>query len=251
MILRGILSHMKAAIPSGSMTFAGQTRDSGDEVVAAHVVCGMVADWAILGQGSEWRLAPIAPARRHALGFVLDATLTWPKSLVEQATPVHSPVDARVLQAFVHAVQIAGALEAVLTQTLTYANERKQFGKPLGTFQAIQHQLSVMAEHVFAARMAADVAASRDGLRFDVLKIAIAKARASEAAVEVAALAHSIHGAIGFTQEYDLQLLTRRLNTWRSSAGSEGYWHTVLGEKLVGCTDAKSLDFLRRCSDLS
>lgn len=251
MILRGILSQRKVAIPPGSITFAGQTRSRGDTVVAAQVACGMVADWAVLEVGSERRLAPIAAAQRQGLGFALDATLVWPKSVIDQAIAVRGPVDTRVAQAFVHAAQIAGALDAVFAQTLNYANERKQFGKSIGAFQAIQHQLSLMAEHVFAARMAADVAASREGVIFDRLKIAIAKARASEAAVDVAALAHSIHGAIGFTQECDLQLLTRRLNNWRISAGSEGYWQTVLGESLLNCADARSLDFLRRCSDLS
>lgn len=251
MILRGVLSHLNVAIPHGSITFAGQTRCRGDEVVCSEVVCGMVADWAVLGVGGEWRLAPISTAQRHGLGFALDATLVWPRSVMDQTAPVRSHVDARVLQAFVHSVQIAGALNAVFTRTLAYANERKQFGKPIGAFQAVQHQISVMAEHVFAARMAAEVAASRNGMRFDRLKIAIAKARASEAAVEVTALGHSVHGAIGFTQECDLQLLTRRLNAWRLGAGSEGYWHTVVGEELFNCADAKSLDFLRHCSDLS
>ena len=251
MILRGILAHLNVAIPSGSITFAGQTRCRGDQVVSGQVVCGMVADWAVLGMEGEWRLAPIGAAQRHALPFALDAALTWPRSAVDKATSVRSNVDERVVQAFVHGVQIAGALNAVFARTLDYANERKQFGRPIGTFQAIQHQLSVMAEHVFAARMAADIATSRDGMRFDRLKIAIAKARASEAAVEVAALSHSVHGAIGFTMEYDLQLLTRRLNAWRLSAGSEGYWHNVVGKGIFDCADAKSLDFLRRCSDLS
>jgi acyl-CoA dehydrogenase len=205
----------------------------------------------VLVRPGEWRLISIGAAQRQRLGFALDATLIWPRSDVDKATAVCSTVDERLVQAFVHAAQIAGALSAVFERTLDYANVRKQFGKPIGSFQAIQHQLSVMAEHVFAARMAADVACSRDGMRFDRFKIAIAKARTSEAAVEVAALSHAIHGAIGFTEEYDLQLLTRRLNAWRLSAGSEGYWHTVVGEGIFNCGEAKSLDFLRRCSDLS
>jgi acyl-CoA dehydrogenase len=251
MLWRGILSHLNASIPAGSITFGGRARFREDEVVCAHVVCGMLADGAVLVLPGEWRLISIGAAQRQRLGFALDATLIWPRSDVDKATAVCSTVDERLVQAFVHAAQIAGALSAVFERTLDYANVRKQFGKPIGSFQAIQHQLSVMAEHVFAARMAADVACSRDGMRFDRFKIAIAKARTSEAAVEVAALSHAIHGAIGFTEEYDLQLLTRRLNAWRLSAGSEGYWHTVVGEGIFNCGEAKSLDFLRRCSDLS
>lgn len=251
MLLRGILAHLKVDIPSGSMTFGGHVHCRGDEVVCGQVVCGKVADWAVLGIDGEWRLVPVGAAQRHALPFALDAALIWPRSAIDGATSVRSHVDARLVQAFVLAVEIVGALNAVFARTLSYANERKQFGRAIGTFQVIQHQLGIMAEHVFAARMAADVASSRDGMRFDRLKIAIAKARASEAASELAALSHSVHGAIGFTEECDLQLLTRRLNTWRLGAGSESYWHNVVGEELYSSADAKSLDFLRRCSNVS
>ena len=75
MIWRGVLSHLNVALPSGSITFAGQTRRRGDEVVSGQVVCGMVADWAVLGIEGEWRIAPIATAQRYALPFPLDAAL--------------------------------------------------------------------------------------------------------------------------------------------------------------------------------
>jgi acyl-CoA dehydrogenase len=250
MLLRGVLAQSQVAIPRGSITFGGVAHCRGDEIVCDAAVCGMVTDWALLAMESQCYLAPIGTASRRAVGFALDATLVWPRSMRDEAIAVRLHVDARLLQAFLHSVQIAGALGAVFTRTLAYANERRQFGKPIGAFQAIQHQLSVMAEHVFAARMAADVASSRDGMRFDRLKIAIAKARASEAAVEVAALGHSIHGAMGFTQQCDLQLLTRRLNAWRLGAGSEGYWHAVVGNELFDRADTMSLDFLRHAGDL-
>ncbi|MEX2520284.1 MAG: acyl-CoA dehydrogenase family protein, partial [Paracoccaceae bacterium] len=56
-----------------------------------------------------------------------------------------------------------------------------------------------------------------------------AKLRASEAAGMVAAIAHQTHGAIGFTQEYRLHPLTRRLWAWRDEYGSEGFWAERLG----------------------
>jgi alkylation response protein AidB-like acyl-CoA dehydrogenase len=61
----------------------------------------------------------------------------------------------------------------------------------------------------------------------------MAKARASEAAVLVANTAHGLHGAIGVTEEYDLQLLTRRLHEWRMVHGSETYWNRLIGEQLL------------------
>jgi acyl-CoA dehydrogenase len=86
----------------------------------------------------------------------------------------------------------------------------------------------------------------------DRLRAGVAKARTSEAALEVAALSHSIHGAIGFTEEFDLQLYTRRLHAWRQAAGSESFWHAVLGEHLVSRGDAMpiALDAIRATTDL-
>ena len=84
----------------------------------------------------------------------------------------------------------------------------------------------------------------------DRVRVAVAKARTSEAAVEVAALSHSIHGAIGITAEFDLQLYTRRLHLWRQTGGSESRWHEVLGEALVEGQDGLALDLLRNATDI-
>jgi len=162
---------------------------------------------------------------------------------------VDAALDVRTLQAAVVAAQMAGALKAVFDRTLQYANERQQFGRPIGKFQAIQHQLAVMSEHVFAARMAAQLGCSGAGVIPDRLRVATAKARCSEAALVVSELAHAIHGAIGFTAEYDLQLFTRRLHAWRQTAGSEAYWHGVAGEALLA-HHGLTLDIVRRITDV-
>jgi acyl-CoA dehydrogenase len=114
-----------------------------------------------------------------------------------------------------------------------YANERSQFGRPIGKFQAVQQQISQMAELVAAARMAAQLGASAPSHVPDPLLAAVAKARTSEAVVPVAAIAHAVHGAIGITEEYDLQLYTRRLHEWRAAFGSETYWNLRIGEALL------------------
>lgn len=173
--------------------------------------------------------------------------------------------DLQALHAAVLAAQMVGALQRVLEMTLNHANERQQFGRSLGKFQAIQHQLALMAEHTLAARMAAqigcagffalglenaaggaDVAAAAQA---DRLRAGIAKARASEAVVVVTDLAHSIHGAMGFTEAVDLQLFTRRLHLWRQTAGSESYWQRQVGEVLVGQHAGTALDALRLATD--
>ena len=152
--------------------------------------------------------------------------------LIVQRAKVSRPV--LELTAVLLAAQMAGAMQRVLEMTLQFANERQQFGRPLGKFQAIQHQLAVMAEQVLAARMAAQIGCIASAGIPASMNAAIAKARTSEAVVEVVALAHSIHGAMGFTADHDLQLFTRRLHAWRLEAGSESYWQNVLGQLVLG-----------------
>lgn len=267
LLARGLLAAAGVARPKGAITLAEASAATAPDGAAAgtaadgalrcaNVRLGAVADWVLvarldhLGKGA-CRLLPTAGAERLPAGFCLDATLQWPASAWDAATPVPGTHDLRTLQAALYAALIAGALMAVFTRTLQYANERQQFGKPIGKFQAIQHQLAVISEHCFAARMAAQLGLRAPGVQPERLRAAVAKARASEAALEVAALAHSIHGAIGFTAEFNLQLYTRRLHNWRQAAGSESYWHDVVGQALLARRDAPSLDLLRAVTDVA
>ena len=60
----------------------------------------------------------------------------------------------------------------------------------------------------------------------------------------VSSTAHALHGAIGVTAEYDLQLLTRRLHEWRMAHGSEAYWNLVVGQSVLA-SDLPLVDFVR------
>jgi len=151
----------------------------------------------------------------------------------------------RELGAVVTAAQIVGAIERTLELTLAFANQRVQFGRPIGKFQVIQQQLAVMAEQAAAARTAAQIGCHSDGFLVDPLRAAVAKSRTSEAAAIVGPMAHAIHGAIGITAELDLQLFTRRLHQWRAEYGSELAWNRVLGRALIASGSPLSLDFMR------
>jgi acyl-CoA dehydrogenase len=230
---------------------AGVQRPQGSIAIACGTVAplGRVADWVLTCFNDRTLLLPVAQAKRSDAVFPLDATLQWSDTAMAQATHVPGKHDLETLQACVAAAQIAGALMNVFQRTLQYANERQQFGRPIGKFQAIQHQLAVASEHTFAARMAAQIGCSAKGHVPERLRVAVAKARASESVVEVAALSHAIHGAIGFTAEYDLQLYTRRLHAWRREAGSQSYWQDVLGEALVA-REGLTLDLIRQIADV-
>ncbi|MGC8477362.1 MAG: acyl-CoA dehydrogenase family protein, partial [Acetobacteraceae bacterium] len=145
-----------------------------------------------------------------------------------RATGSAAPEAALLLLAAMRTQQIAGALAALTEATVRYAQERTQFGRPIGRFQAVQQSLAVLAAEAAAAGAAAGLAAEA-AETLAPLPIAAAKARAGEAAGIGAAIAHQIHGAIGFTQEHRLHTLTRRLWSWRDEAGSERFWNLRLG----------------------
>ncbi|MCZ6712021.1 MAG: acyl-CoA/acyl-ACP dehydrogenase [Gammaproteobacteria bacterium] len=148
------------------------------------------------------------------------------------------------LLALSRAVQMAGSLERILELALQYANEREQFGRPIARFQAIQHNLAVMAAEVAAAVRSADAAVDAIGNdRFD-LEVAAAKARVGEAAGICAEIAHQVHGAMGFTHEHQLHHFTRRAWAWRDEFGNETYWRRRLGEHVAGLGADSVWDFL-------
>jgi len=142
--------------------------------------------------------------------------------------------------ALLRAGQMAGALQATLQLAVEYANGRTQFGRAIGKFQAIQQQLAVLAEEAAAvdcaARAACDAADGGDA----ALEIAAAKLRANRAAAKAGAIAHQVHGAIGFTREHPLHRFTLRLLAWRGDFGNDRHWAQYLG-RLVCRADAGPL----------
>jgi acyl-CoA dehydrogenase len=143
--------------------------------------------------------------------------------------------------ALVRAIQIAGALERVVRLTADYAGVRKQFGRRLADFQAVQQELALLAGESAAATAAAEgaVAASaaaeghpaRAPMRA-LAHVAAAKVRTAAAATEGARLAHQVHGAIGVTYEHQLHHFTSRLWSWRDEHGMPRSWAILLGRAL-------------------
>ena len=138
--------------------------------------------------------------------------------------------------AALRAAQTAGAAARVLDDSVAYANERVQFGRPIGKFQAIQQTLAVLAGRVAAADTAVDAmwrAVDRRGFADSFAEIAAAKIRAGEAATLAANTGHEVHGAIGFAHEHLLNFHTRRLWAWRAEYGGDGGWAVALGRQVA------------------
>ncbi|MCT7657883.1 acyl-CoA dehydrogenase family protein [Mycobacterium deserti] len=119
------------------------------------------------------------------------------------------------------AAQLVGAGQAMLDMSVDYAKQRSQFGKVIGTYQAIKHKLADVLIAVELARPLVYGAALSlaDGSTDTARDVSAAKAAAADAALLAARASLQTHGAIGFTQEHDLSLWLLRVQALRSAWG--------------------------------
>jgi acyl-CoA dehydrogenase len=185
--------------------------------------------------------ARISAGRTLAGEPLCDVAFDRAQPLQAAAAPADLDQTALLLMgSVVRAVETAGALEAILGMAVRYANERVAFERPIAKFQAVQHNLARLAGEVSAAMMASGsaadaIAASEIFNDATFLEAAAAKIRASEAGQEGSAIAHQVHGAIGFTKEYILHRYTLRLLGWRDDFGNESHWAVELGNRIAKC----------------
>ena len=147
------------------------------------------------------------------------------------------PIAERAIQRAVvgHCITMLGGATAVLDMTVEYVKQRTQFGRPVGSFQAVQHHCAEMATDVEGCRGVAYQAAwmLAEGIPAQ-REISIAKAWISQAYRRICATAHQCHGAIGFTKEHDLQLYTRRAKVQELSYGDTNYHKELAMASIAG-----------------
>lgn len=143
--------------------------------------------------------------------------------------------EQRETAALARAMQMAGALDAILEMTISHVQERSQFGRELAKFQAVQHSLAVLAGEIAAGQAAADHAVARFALGGEgtTLAIGIARARIGEASSKATAIAHQLHGAIGYAREHRLHLYTTSLWKWRDEYGTQAWWTRQIGREVL------------------
>jgi acyl-CoA dehydrogenase len=229
-----LLAEAGHAIPSGPVAVVTGLELAGSRLHgrADGVPWARVADVLAVVAGRQVVSVPVGEARlteggnlagepRDAVEVDLevsaDQVRPWPSGLGDGAV--------RERGALARAALLVGALERVLDLTCEYAVERRQFGRPIARFQAVQQSLALLAGEAQAARAALDLAAvdpSRE-------HVAGAKLRAGDAATAAAEIAHQVHGAIGYTDEHRLHHFTSRLWAWRDEWGTEEEWAIELG----------------------
>ncbi|MQY09950.1 hypothetical protein SRB5_00540 [Streptomyces sp. RB5] len=212
------------APPGQTLTLDGNTATGtlhdvawggGSECVVVHTGTNLL----VLDTGD----ATVTPGRDLA-GQPRD-TLTFERAGAE-VRPCPVPADHLARRgAVLRAAQMAGAMAAVNELSRRYTAERRQFGRPIGTFQAVRRHLVFLAQMAVTTQLAVDRAA----LALDASFAAFAaKLLADDNAAVTVRSGHQVHGAIGMTREYPLQDFTRRLNAWRGDWGTQ----SALGERI-------------------
>ncbi|MGD9703739.1 MAG: acyl-CoA dehydrogenase family protein [Acidimicrobiia bacterium] len=218
------------AAGSGSVTVNGAARFVLDAHVADHLVVAATEDEGRVTLAVVDRLAPgvhvaveptIDRTRRLATVTLDDVTVPDARLLTEPgaATDLHGRIAA--IGAIAMVCDAVGAAERILEIATDYAKQRFQFGRPIGSFQAVKHHLANMFTDVEASRAAAvhavDVLDDGGDVRHAA---AIAKSFAGPACARVASLAIQVHGGIGFTWEHDAHLFLKRAKLDEAMFGS-------------------------------
>lgn len=162
----------------------------------------------------------------------------------------HALAAGQILQA----AELLGAGQAMLAQTMAYLRTRSQFGKPIGSFQALQHRCVDMFIHLEVAQATLNevLALAGEGLSADRLEAEASRvnARCTAAALQASRSAVQLHGAIGYTQECDLSLFYKRvlcLSAWLGNVTAHQHRHALLtGEgEAAASTNAWTGEFPR------
>lgn len=201
-----------------------------------------------LAQGAP-AIAPAMPSTRSLLtgAGLIPASAAKPFCHISGADwlrldDVHASHDenTRARGALLTASAMSGAMARILEIVADHATTRNQFGRPLSKFQAIQHQLAeaVSTLTVTEAALAGALDAEDRGCGRTLLWSA-AKAQAGAAATKVAATAHQVMGAIGFTEDHELHHFTKLLWQWRDSWGRQAECELTIGQ--AACADPNGL----------
>jgi alkylation response protein AidB-like acyl-CoA dehydrogenase len=220
---------------------------AGESLVAVglsspYVLYGQQADVVLLADGDDVHAVP-----RADITFTSERSVDYSRRLASVAwTPnastlvvggaegAQAQADAFDRGAVAAAAQCVGIAQHLIDVTVDYVGQREQFGKVVGSYQAVKHHLANALIAVEFARPMAYVAAYAvsTGSPHRSRDVSMAKSLASDAVDKAARVALQCHGAIGYTFEYDLQLWMKRGWTLAASWGDAGFHRNRVGLSL-------------------
>ncbi|UNZ17345.1 acyl-CoA dehydrogenase family protein [Streptomyces sp. 891-h] len=200
---------------------------------AGYAVDAQVADVAFVLEGDGLATGTVAGAPSRSLDPGRHLVRCVPGEAVAADT-----CRIRALATLLTAAQLLGAGEALLQGSVDYAGQRRQFGRPVGSFQAVKHQLANVAVALEFARplLYGGALAVRGDTGADPRDLPAAKAACAHAAHLAARTALQVHGALGYTDEYDLTLPLRKARALHGAWGTPAACQAAVlaGELLPG-----------------
>jgi alkylation response protein AidB-like acyl-CoA dehydrogenase len=223
---------------SGTAGFVPDAQAADLIVVAARDERGEVVLALVRRSDPRIQVTPVRVAdltRRVARVDFDDVVVAESSLLCEPGPAAASALDRTIaLGAVTVACDAVGAAEAVTERTVDYAATRVQFGRPIGSFQAVKHHCANMAIRVSAARAAVDAAlvAFDDASGEELLAAAITTSYAGPACAEVCGTAVQVHGGLGFTWEHDAHVYLRRALLDEFLYGSPKWYRRRIADSL-------------------
>ena len=224
---------LKATSSAGNYTLDGRKLFVWDAAAADFLICGArlngeLALFLIPAKARGLRITdlPAMDSTRKLYEVALDGVSLPRESLLAEGKPARAALDHMLDVATVGLVaEMTGGMQRLLEMTVEYAKTRKQFGRPIGQFQAVQHLCADMLVYTESSRSAAYFAAwaIQEGVPEAGLAVSVAKAYASDAYREVGNRAIQVHGGMGFTWENDAHLFYRRAKASEVAFGDATY----------------------------
>jgi len=222
---------------AGPIAIAPGVPGDAGSVVCRDVPGGALAHQVLVSWQGEWLLLPRdrATATPGAWRPQASATLQWHTPDLAVVRFDAGAADAVALCNALHAAGMAGAMARVLELVTDYARDRKQFGRPIAQFQAIQHSLADMATQLAAARaLMISTARQLDAGGDARADASMAKLFCSEAAFRIADAAVQIHGGEGIVQGRRVEFLFRMLRMYRVLTGTSEIQKNIIARELLG-----------------
>jgi alkylation response protein AidB-like acyl-CoA dehydrogenase len=209
-----------------------------DVMVVVARLDGELALFVVSGKAAGLKISPMSSMdltrKAYEVGFK-DVKVAS-DDLLASGQPALKALDrARQIATVGLVAEMTGGMQRLLEITVEYAKTRKQFGRPIGQFQAVQHQCADMLVYTESSRSAAYYAAYAIQERIPEARLAVsvAKAYASEAYRETGNRAIQVHGGMGFTWENDAHLFYRRAKVSEQMFGDAAFHREQIAKTIV------------------
>lgn len=241
---RAALPIVGCEVPSGFISIAFTSQDLlAKSSLTVDVPFAISSDYVLVTNGTELVVLAMSEAHTERIShnsLMLQVTWTEHWQKVKQPTPElrQLAAQAQLVNAVILSALMSGAADKTVELSLDYAQQRMQFGRQIGRFQAVQALLAQLAQRQETMSMAVQLGCYGSTLFVQENMAFVAASRSSEAAPLIADFSHAVHGAIGITQECALHLYTRALREWRLALGADFYWEKRLGQQLMTRSDS-------------